>query len=106
GPAGAGPGGPRGTDVRVSFLEPPRYYDRPHLYGPPPDAYPDNLERFVFLSRGALELTKALGFIPDVIHTHDWQTALVPVYVDTVECAQPLHGSATIHTIHHLAHHA
>ena len=34
----------------------------------PTEAYPDNLERFTFLSRGALELCKALGFIPDVIH--------------------------------------
>jgi starch synthase len=93
-----------GSQVPIYCLEHHRYYDRPHLYGPPPDSYPDNLERFVFLSRGALELTKALGFIPDVIHTHDWQTALVPVYVDSVEWAQPLHGSATIHTIHNLAH--
>ena len=93
-----------GSQVPVYGLEHHRYYDRPHLYGPPPDAYPDNLERFAFLSRGALELTKALGFIPDVIHANDWQTALVPVYVDTVEWAQPLHGSATLYTIHNLAY--
>jgi starch synthase len=74
------------------------------LYGPPADAYPDNLERFAFLSRGALELVKALGWIPDVIHAHDWPAALVPVYVDTVEWAQPLHRSATVYTIHNLAH--
>jgi starch synthase len=92
-----------GSQVPVYCLEHHRYFDRPHVYGPPPDAYPDNLERFTFLSRGALELTKALGFIPDVIHAHDWQTALVPVYVDTVEWAQPLHGSATLYTIHNLA---
>jgi starch synthase len=93
-----------GSDVPVYALEHHGYFDRPHLYGPPGDAYPDNLERFTFLSRGALELTKALGFVPDVIHAHDWQTALVPVYVDTVEWAQPLHGSATIYTIHNLAY--
>jgi starch synthase len=92
------------SEVPVYFLEHHRYFDRPHLYGPPPDAYPDNLERFAFLSRGALELVKALGWIPDVIHAHDWQTALVPVYVDTVEWAQPVHGSATVYTIHNLAY--
>jgi starch synthase len=91
-------------DVPVYFLEHHRYFDRPHLYGPSPDAYPDNLERFAFLSRGALELVKALGWIPDVIHANDWQTALVPVYVDTVEWAQPLHGCATVYTIHNLAY--
>ncbi len=93
-----------GSRVPVYGLEHHHYFDRPHLYGPPGEAYPDNLERFAFLSRGSLELTKALGFIPDVIHAHDWQTALVPVYVDTVEWAQPLHGSATLYTIHNLAY--
>jgi len=92
------------SEVPVYFLEHHRYFDRPHLYGPAMEAYPDNLERFAFLSRGALELSKALGWIPDVIHAHDWQTALVPVYVNTVEWAQPLHGSASLYTIHNLAY--
>ena len=74
------------------------------LYGPPDDGYDDNLERFTFLSRGALELCKRLNFIPDVIHANDWQTALVPVYVNTVEWSRPLHGAATVYTIHNLAY--
>jgi starch synthase len=93
-----------GSDVPVYCLEYNRYFDRPHLYGPPAEGYSDNLERFTFLSRGSLEVCKALGFIPDVIHCNDWQTALVPVYVNTVEWAQPLHGSATIYSIHNLAY--
>jgi starch synthase len=92
------------SDVPMYFLEYNRYFDRPYLYGPPGDAYPDNLERFSFLSRGALELTKALGFLPDVLHAHDWQTALGPVYLNTVEWAQPLHASASVFTIHNLAY--
>jgi starch synthase len=93
-----------GGAVPVYFLEHHRYYDRPGVYGPPGDAYPDNLERFVFLSRGSLELSKALGFQPDVVHAHDWQTALVPVYLNTVEWGKPLHGCASLFTIHNLAH--
>jgi starch synthase len=93
-----------GSDVPVYFLEYHRYFDRPHLYGGPGDAYDDNLERFTFLSRGALELAKAIDFIPDVINANDWQTALVPVFVNTVEWARPLHGAATVYTIHNLAH--
>ncbi len=57
-----------------------------------------------FLSRGALQLCKALGWYPDVVHANDWQTALVPVYVNTVEWAQPLHGAASVYTIHNLAY--
>ncbi|HVP66930.1 MAG TPA: glycogen synthase GlgA [Anaeromyxobacteraceae bacterium] len=93
-----------GSDVPVYCLEYHRYFDRPFLYGPPGDGYGDNLERFTFLSRGALELAKALRFTPDVLHAHDWQTALAPVYVNTVEWARSLHGAATVYTIHNLAY--
>jgi starch synthase len=93
-----------GSDVPIYFLEHHRYYDRPYLYGPPGEAYSDNLERFAYLSRGALELCKALGFMPDVIHAHDWQTALIPVYLDTVEWFTPIASAASVFTIHNMAH--
>ena len=93
-----------GSDVPIYCLEYNRYFDRPYLYGPPAEGYTDNLERFTFLSRGSLELCKSLGFYPDVIHCNDWQTALVPVYIDTVEWLQPLHAAATIYSIHNLAY--
>ncbi|MBN2576815.1 MAG: glycogen synthase GlgA [Deltaproteobacteria bacterium] len=93
-----------GSDLPVYFIEYNRFFDRPHLYGPPGQAYSDNLERFSFLSRAALELCKTIGFFPDVIHANDWQTALVPVYVNTVEWARPMHGAGTLFTIHNLAY--
>jgi starch synthase len=92
------------SEVPLYCLEYNRYFDRPYLYGPPNDGYGDNLERFTFLSRGALELCKALGWIPDVIHCNDWQTALCPVFVNTLEWGQPLHGAATLYSIHNLAY--
>jgi starch synthase len=92
------------SEVPIYFLEHHHYFDRPHLYGPPGDAYSDNLERFTFLSRGSLELCKAIGFTPDIVHANDWQTALVPLYIDTVEWMKPLHAAATIYTIHNLAY--
>ena len=93
-----------GSDLPIYFIEYNRFFDRPHLYGPPGQAYPDNLERFSFLARASLELCKTIGFIPDVIHANDWQTALVPVYVNTVEWGKPLHGAGTLFTIHNLAY--
>jgi starch synthase len=93
-----------GSEVPVTFLEFNQYYDRPFLYGPPGKGYSDNVERFTFLARGALELCKAVGFIPDVVHANDWQTALLPVYLNTVEWAKPLHASASVYTIHNLAY--
>ncbi len=91
------------SKARLYLLEHWRYFDRPHLYGSPTESYGDNLERFAFLSRGALALCYALRWIPDVVHAHDWQTALVPVYLDTVEWGKPLHGAASVLTIHNLA---
>ena len=92
------------SNVPIYFLEHNRYFDRPYIYGPPGQSYSDNLERFTFLSRGSLELCKALGFVPDIVHANDWQTALVPVYINTVEWAKPLHGAASVYTIHNLAY--
>ncbi len=93
-----------GSAVPIYFLEFNRYFDRPYLYGPPGQGYPDNFERFSFLSRAALELVKAVDFLPDVIHCNDWQTALAPVYVNTVEWGKPLHACASVYTIHNLAY--
>jgi starch synthase len=93
-----------GTDVPVYFLEYHRYFDRPYLYGPPGDAYTDNLERFAFFSRGSLELCKALGFQPDVVHANDWQAGLCAPYLNTVEWGRPLHAAASVFTIHNLAY--
>jgi len=92
------------SDVPVYCLEYNRYFDRPHLYGPPGLAYPDNLERFAFFARGALELCKGLGFEPDVVHSNDWQAALAGPYINTVEWGRPLHAAAPVYTIHNLAY--
>jgi starch synthase len=92
------------SEVPVYFLEHHRYFDRPDIYGADGEGYRDNLERFAFLSRGALELTKALGWVPDVVHAHDWQTALAPVYLNTVERGRPLGRAASVYTIHNLAY--
>lgn len=46
--------------------------------------FADNLRRFVFFNRGVLEAVKKLGFKPDIVHGHDWQSGLIPVYLKTV----------------------
>jgi starch synthase len=59
------------------FIEPhsgDNFFDRGHLYG-----YVDDAERYVFFSKAALEFLLQANKRPDVIHCHDWQTALVPV---------------------------
>jgi starch synthase len=92
-----------GSRVPIYFIDHPRYFDRAHVYGPPEGGYPDNLERFAFFSRASLELALALGFVPDVVHAHDWQTALVSVYLNASYASTPLHRTPSLFTIHNLA---
>jgi starch synthase len=76
------------------------YFRRPDFYGTPEGDYPDNAERFAFFSKAALEFAASSG--PwDVIHCHDWQSAVVPVL--TRLGAKRLKPK-TILTIHNLAH--
>ena len=93
------------SSATVYFLENDRYYDRDGYYTKPQDNsdYQDNSERFVFLSRGALEMSIALGLEPDVIHAHDWPTGLVPIYV-RYTYAEEFPNTATVFTIHNIAY--
>ncbi|MGH7316743.1 MAG: glycogen synthase GlgA [Candidatus Rokuibacteriota bacterium] len=102
--------GPSG--VPVYLLEHEHYYDRDSLYGTADGDYWDNCERFVFFSRAALEgmarletARPGIRWQPQVIHAHDWQTGLLPVYLRTLYRDHPLLGSlATVFTIHNLAY--
>ena len=60
----SGSGGCRAATCRSTSSSTTATSIAPYLYGPPGEGYDDNLERFTFLSRGALELCKALGFQP------------------------------------------
>ncbi|MFQ5795637.1 MAG: glycogen synthase GlgA [Candidatus Bipolaricaulia bacterium] len=93
------------TSIPTYFVAVDRYYDRDELYGEGKDNYPDNLERFVFLDRAALGLVDRLDWVPDVIHCHDWQTALIPVYLKThYRNDSRWSRVATLYTIHNLAY--
>jgi starch synthase len=90
--------------VRHYFVDCPKLFDRPQLYGPPGGGYPDNAERFGLFCRAVLEASKLLG-VPDVFHLHDWQAALIPVYLRTVYAADPAFSrAATVLTIHNAAY--
>ncbi|PWV97200.1 starch synthase [Hoeflea marina] len=83
--------------------------DAPELFeragGPYTDAsgkdYPDNWKRFAALSRVAADIAEGsiAGWTPDLVHVHDWQTGLVPVYMAQGRAA----GTPTVLTIHNLA---
>jgi starch synthase len=91
--------------VPVYFIDVPEFYDRPELYGEQGQDYPDNAERFGLLSRAALELVRQIGFAPDVIHAHDWQAGLVPVYLHQQLWRDPFFaGTGSLFSIHNLGY--
>src|SRR5207249_2563735 len=94
------PGGPG----RVLFLDPPGFFDRPHLYGPPTGDYPDNPYRFAFLARGAVEAAVALDLRPDAFHAHDWQAGVLPVYLRRQMAGTAVGRAGTVFTVHNMGY--
>jgi len=97
--------GGRQGGVQYFFVDDPEYFDRDQLYGVAGKDYPDNAERFAEFARASIEVTKQL-WLPEVIHCHDWQSALVPVLLRTSYQADPqLSGVPVILTIHNIGYH-
>ena len=92
--------------ARLYLLEQPALFDRDGLYQARGVDYPDNLERFSSLSQAALALLPQLGWQPQVIHCHDWQTALVCAHRRFGQAArdETLAATATVLTVHNLAY--
>lgn len=90
--------------VRTVFVDCPSLYDRDYLYGPPTTGdYEDNPVRFAVLARAALAWAVQSGESYDVVHTHDWQTALLPLWLRG-HAAPALRKLPVVFTIHNLAY--
>lgn len=90
--------------VPIYLIDHPSFGGRSGLYGTPEGDYPDNAFRFILFARAALELIDRLSVGPDIIHCHDWQTGLVPVYLRHLYQGRPsLHSAKAVFTIHNLA---
>ncbi|MDE5755881.1 MAG: glycogen synthase [Clostridia bacterium] len=75
------------------------YFKRSGLYG-----YYDDGERFAFFARAVIESIRLMdGFAPDIIHSNDWQTALIPVFLDVFYRGDELYKNIkTVFTIHNI----
>ena len=84
--------------VRYYFIDNEYYFYRDNLYG-----YFDDGERFAFFSKAILETLLHLDFSPDIIHTNDWQTALVCTYLNIYYRHIPkMRQIKTVFTIHNI----
>jgi starch synthase len=93
-------------DVPVYFIESEKYFGRSGLYYDEAlEDYGDNPRRFAFLTRAALQLCYDMRFYPDVIHAHDWQTALAPAYLKVWHWDDDVLGdAASLLTIHNIGY--
>lgn len=92
-----------GSEVKIYFIDYEFFYGRAGLYAENNMSYPDNDNRFVFLSKAAFQLSKKLQFQPDIIHANDWHTATMPILRNTFYAGDPHFAeSATLLTIHNL----
>lgn len=99
---------PRRTEILRSdfnggptyFVWDERFFNRPMVYG-----QPDEVMAFVFFVRAVLEYLRASDWLPDVVHAHDWHTALAPLWLNLVGRRDPrFAGIASVYTIHNLAY--
>lgn len=94
-----------GRDIKVYFVKNDGYFKRPELYGDKFGDYKDNLDRFAFFSQEILKRCKKEDYSPDIIHCNDWQTALVPVYLNTIYKYDPFFAKTkALFTIHNMAY--
>lgn len=84
--------------VTYYLLDNEYYFKRDGIYG-----HYDDAERFAFLARAVLEIIPHIGWKPDIIHCNDWQTALTPVYFQTIYSKmEGYENIKTVFTIHNI----
>ena len=94
-----------GARMRVVFVRCDELYDRDGLYGVHGSDHPDNAVRFGLLARAALEYVVQTGRHFDVVHAHDWQAGLVPLYLRSCYSDDPvLQTIPVLFTIHNIAY--
>lgn len=92
-------------DIPVYFIGRDEFFDREYLYSTPRGDYFDNAERFIFFSKAVLIFCQHIGFSPDIIHHHEWQTGLIPAYLKSIYRNDPFFAhTADVFTIHNIAY--
>lgn len=89
-----------GGTVPVYMIDSADYFNRDGIY-----MYEDDADRFILFCRATLEGIKLLDWKPDIIHCHDWHTAIVPNWLKTIYRDDPFYQTtACVYTVHNLAY--
>ena len=85
----------------VYFIDHEQCFGRDGIYGTRSETdFHDNPYRFAVLCHGAFQLCRKLGWIPDIIHAHDWSACLAPVLLKHVCRFCGFEKTASVLTIH------
>lgn len=91
--------------LTVYFIDQSGFYRRPGLYQENGSDYPDNAERFIFLSQAVAHLAMQLPWRPEVLHVNDWHVGLAPLLVQHQQrLSGQRNGLVSCLTIHNLAY--
>lgn len=94
-----------GSGVPVVFIENDYFFNRESIYALTWDGHDDNLERYTVFCRAVILVAEMLSFAPEIIHAHDWHTALLPVYLHSgLRGSEVFRLAHSVYTIHNLAY--
>ncbi|MEG1794813.1 MAG: glycogen/starch synthase, partial [Rikenellaceae bacterium] len=83
--------------MQVYFIDNEDYFQRKKtLYEEPGKMFEDNDERAIFFARGVVETVTKLQWQPDIVHCHDWFTAMMPLYVKDIKKNEPLFENSKV----------
>jgi len=92
-----------GIGVPLFLVANDYFFNRDQLYSTRLDGYDDGIERYTFFCRAVINACEILGFSFDIIHAHDWHTALLPLYLHSgLRGSEPFRGARSVYTIHNL----
>ena len=94
-----------GTGIPVILVANDFLFERDHIYSDGPDGVHDFLLRYTFFCRAVIRGCELLGIAPDILHCHDWHTALLPVYLHSGLRGSPTFAQTrSVFTIHNLSY--
>jgi len=88
----------------VYFVSQEFFFKRQFLYGDGHGDYPDNFQRFLFFQKAAVEFLRRQELSFDIVHCHDWQTALIPALIKFPTMPPCLRKAKTVFSIHNLGY--
>lgn len=92
-----------GTEIPLILVANDHFFERDQIYARADDGFDDFLLRYTFFSRAVIRGCELLDLHPDILHAHDWHTALLPVYLDSgLRGAPHFAKTRSVFTIHNL----